>query len=182
VTVRTVEFDLDEPMIRLAHRTYVRKTVGLSLWRYFGALVPFVVIGGIFLFGPGNWFYAGATVLGVGFAFWLGTGLGIWRLYHRKIAATKEQLSRLSRPHFRFQFSDEGVATKTELSSGQLAWKAFRELHRTPAVWLLFITKTRYVIFPAARVPIDVQDFIVKKCSEHKIPVTPASYGEAGRS
>jgi hypothetical protein len=172
MTIRAVEFDLDEPLVRLAHRAYVRKRVGMTLARYLWAPVSFLVIGGLFLLGGETMYYAGMTVIGVGIALWIYTGGVIWRLYHRKVRDTLEHINRMSRPHFRFEFSDEGVSSKTELSSGQLAWKAFRELYRTPEVWLLFITKTRYVIFPTASVPADVQHFILTKCGEHKIPVS----------
>jgi hypothetical protein len=116
-------------------------------------------------------YYAGITIIGAGFALWLYTGGVIWRLYHRKVRDTQEQLSRMSRPRFRYEFSDAGVALNTELSSSQLAWKGFRELYRTPDVWLLFITKARYVILPAAHLPADVQAFILNKCTEQNIPV-----------
>jgi YcxB-like protein len=169
VTVRTVEFDLDEPLVRLAHRTYVKRTVGMTALRYLWAPLPFLVIGGLFLLGGDTAYYAGITIIGAGLALWLYTGGVIWRLYHRKVRDTLEHINRMSRPHFRFEFTDEGVSSKTELSSGQLAWKAFRELYRTPDVWLLFITKTRYVILPTASVAADVRDFILKKCAEHHI-------------
>jgi hypothetical protein len=144
----------------------------MSFWGYIGTVVPFLVIGVLFLFAEGTWYYAGATLIAIGFALWIGTGFAIWRVYQRKIGATHEQLRRMSRPQFRFEFSEDGVASKNELGSAQLSWKAFRELYRTPDVWLLFITKTRYAILPVAALSREAQEFIVRKCREHNMRVT----------
>jgi hypothetical protein len=169
-----VTFDLDERLMKLAHRAFLAKR-GLSIGNVLASVLPFGIIGAFFVFLGGAWIYVGAGLLGAGAAAGMWTGALWHRAYRSRIANTLEVLARRGSPHFHLEFTDEGVRSQSDLSSGQAAWKTFRELYRAPDVWLLFITKSRYLILPATSLSIDIQRFIVQKCGEHKIPVIEAS-------
>lgn len=172
-TPEKVRFDLDERYIKAAHRVFLAKR-GLSIGNILVSVLPFGIIGALFLLLQGAWMYVGAGLLAAGVAAGLWIGALAHRAYRAKVANTLEVLVRRGSPHFDLQFTDEGVWSQSELSSGQAAWKAFRELYRAPDVWLLFITRSRYLILPTASMSSDIQQFIVKKCEEHKIPVSDA--------
>lgn len=175
-----VTFDLDERLIRLAHRAFLAKR-GLSIANILVSVLPFGIVGAFFLFLRGAWIYVGAGLLGAGAAAGMWIGALTYRAYRSKIANTLEAVARRGSPHFHFEFTDEGVRSQSQLSSGQAAWKAFRELYRATDVWLLFMTKSRYLILPTTSLSTDIQQFITKKCGEHKIPVADAPARQSGR-
>jgi len=166
-----VEFELDKRLVKLAHRSFMSSFTGMTVRQFLFALVPFGVLGVIFLFLGGYFIYVGLALIAAGLGLGIYGASAAWRLYRKKMASTDELLGRMSRPLFRFQFTDDGVHSQTELSSGQRAWKGFQKLYRTPEVWLLFTDKTRYLVFPTASLSAELQHFIVQKCHEHKIPV-----------
>lgn len=168
----STEFELDDRVVDLAWRAFRSQRVRALARQFAGGVLLLGVAGAILLPLGGEWFYVGSGVLvvAVSFSIWLVAMLGLGA-YKAKISAF-EHVKRLPSRHVHYEFNDDGVLQRTALSQTQVAWAGFKELRRTPEVWLLFVAKHRYGILPTQALSADLQRYITQKCAENGIQLS----------
>jgi hypothetical protein len=71
-----------------------------------------------------------------------------------------------------FTFDDYGVLQVSALGTSRLMWSMFTKIVRRRDVWLLHLGGRRGAhIFPVVLMPPDLQDFIVRKCSDNGVKI-----------
>jgi YcxB-like protein len=66
-----------------------------------------------------------------------------------------------------FTFSDERLATASDLGNSVVSWKAIERIWKFPDIWLLFVAKTAYITLPITDIDKATQDFIVEQVVQH---------------
>lgn len=146
----------------------VRQAANYFFARFLRRNVVNVVVGvGLPMLGLGAWLL---SVLDWPFAAALG-GLGIMLVgmvvfagfaYGRAAVA---RFREMRDPTVLWRFEEEFFATKSELGSGELKWRAVSEIWRFPGVWLFFFGKNNYGYssLPTAELSPELQEYILDR-------------------
>ncbi len=141
-----------EEILRRASRRF--------LWRYMGrdaVLGPAgFVLALVLWFGLGvrEWY---VVALGGGGVLLGGMALLAGALFRSRAVARFRQMTD---PTVVWHFSDEGLATESELGRVEAPWSAVTKLWRFPEAWLLFFGAGGYSTLPADDLGADVRAFI----------------------
>ncbi len=141
----------DRALVKKALNRFFMKRLKITLF----ALPALLMLCGVFYFNStwNNFDTVLATLLLV----FLGIMIFIYIL---RLRMSYEFLSRVSDPSVEFTFTDEGVATKSELGSAELKWPAFNEILKFPDLWLLIYYQSAYLTLPTEAMSEECRAFI----------------------
>jgi len=93
------------------------------------------------------------TVLFFGFAF-------VIAIYFIHYSNSIKKLRQMNPPEARVQLSDVGISVISTLGSAQFPWSSFTELAQYPTFWILFLSKSQYMVLPIESLPGNALDYI----------------------
>lgn len=79
------------------------------------------------------------------------------------------RLERMDSKQITFQFTEQGLSSRSDLGNGEIPWKMVDKIQRYPDVWLIYVGSRDYLYLPAAQMSSEMQTFIMEQAAKHSL-------------
>ena len=71
-----------------------------------------------------------------------------------------------------YRFTEQVIATKSDLGSAEIPWRMLRKVQCYPDVWLLIFGRGSYAYLPVAEMTKPLKDYILQQAGQHGVKAT----------
>ncbi len=151
--------------------TYSREIIRKAIrqwWMRFIAWHGFLAIGASLL-GFAALMFAGyrsweVGVLGAAAAMLTTLAIALFFVYLRR---SMSKFERMRSKCVRFTFTDDRFCMESDIGKSELSWESIEQVWQFSDLWLLYVSKTVFMILPTAEMDKATRSFIVEQVTRH---------------